>query len=470
VNRREFVRDAGIVAAVAATRPSSVRSEIVPLTATLTIDLDKKLVAMPADFTGLSYETAQLANPSFFAAENKALVDTFRDLSTQGVLRIGGGTSEFTIFTTEEPTGPPPFDAVGPDTSKNVKSNTPITPKALRNLRGFLDATGWRTLYGLNLGQGTTANAAVEAFHAQQILGPRLIAFQLGNEPDAWRTRYRPATYAFPDFFKEWQVMRDAVLVRTPNAKFAGPDISNKVPYFTSFAEEAPRIASDVVMLTAHYYAMGPAGSPGMTLDKLLSPDPKLERDLKSFMDASRAAGLPFRMSEGSSCWNGGQPGVSDTLASALWSANVMLQFAAAGCAGVNMHGGGNGYYTPIAGSIAAGFSRRPEYFGMQLAERFSGSTLLQTTLQCSNDRVRAYAAEKAGSLQLVLINKTEQAISVATTLPKRRGNRQAETWTLSGPAMDRKDGVALTKIPPPQNNRATLEVAPYSATLWLMY
>ena len=61
-------------------------------------------------------------------------------------------------------------------------------------------------------------------------------------------------------------------------------------------------------------------------------------------MDASRAAGLPFRMSEGNSCWNGGQPGVSDTLASALWSADVMLQFAAAGCAGVNMHGGGNGF------------------------------------------------------------------------------------------------------------------------------
>jgi hypothetical protein len=263
--------------------------------------------------------------------------------------------------------------------------------------------------------------------------------------------------------------MRDAVLARTPSAKFAGPDISNKVPYFISFAEEAQKIAPDVVMLTAHYYAMGPAGSPGVTLDKLLSPDPKLERDLKSFMDASRAAALPFRMSEGSSCWNGGQPGVSDTLASALWSADMMLQFAAAGCAGVNMHGGGNGFYTPIAGSLSTGFTRRPEYFGMQLAEKFSGSTLLQTTLQCSDDRVRAYAAEKGRSLQLVVINKTEQTVSIATTLPKSRGNRPAETWRLSGPAMDQKDGVTLTKLPSQQGQGATLEVAPHSATLWLM-
>jgi hypothetical protein len=469
VNRREFVRDAGIVAGITAARPSIARSAIAPLTATLTIDPDKKLAAMPTDFSGLSYETAQLANPSFFAADNKALVDIFRGLSTQGVLRIGGGTSEFTTFTTEEPTTPPPFDAVGPDTSKNVKSNTPITPKALRNLRAFLDAAGWRALYGLNLGQGTTANAAGEAFHAQQILGPRLIAFQLGNEPDAWRTRYRPATYAFPDFFKEWQAMREAVLAQTPKAKFAGPDISNKVPYFTSFAEEAPKITPDIVLLTAHYYAMGPAGSPGVTLDKLLSPDPKLERDLKSFMDASRAAGLPFRMSEGNSCWNGGQPGVSDTLASALWSADMMLQFAAAGCAGVNMHGGGNGFYTPIAGSLAAGFTRRPEYFGMQLAEKFSGSTLLQTTLQCSSERVRIYAAEKSGRLQLVVINKTEQAVSIAASLPKSHSNRPVETWSLSGPAMDQKDGVTLTMLSSPQQHGASLEVAPHSAMLWLM-
>ncbi len=114
MNRREFVRDASVVAAVAAARPSIARSEITPLTATLTIDLNKKLAAMPIDFTGLSYEAAQLANPSFFAAENKALIEMFRGLSSKGVLRIGGGTSEFTTFTTEEPTGPPPFDAVGP--------------------------------------------------------------------------------------------------------------------------------------------------------------------------------------------------------------------------------------------------------------------------------------------------------------------------------------------------------------------
>lgn len=143
------------------------------LTATLTIDEGTKLATVPTDFTGLSYESAQLANPTFFAAENAELIGLFRELGRQGVLRLGGGTSEFTAFMTEEPSGPPPFDSVGPDTSKNVKGDTPITPRSLKNLRAFLDATGWRCLYGLNLGRGPAARAAEEAEHVQKILGLR---------------------------------------------------------------------------------------------------------------------------------------------------------------------------------------------------------------------------------------------------------------------------------------------------------
>src|SRR5208282_1073226 len=153
------------------------------------------------------------------------------------------------------------------------------------------------------------------------------------------------------------------------------------------------------------------------TLDKLLSPDPKLERDLQTAMAAARSAGLPYRMSEGNSCWNGGQPGVSDTLASALWVADMMLDFASLGCAGVNLHGGGSGFYTPIAGSLATGFERRPEYFGMELIKHFTGATLIRSTLDCANDRVRAYAARKPGSVLMCIINKSDQPAAIRTPL-----------------------------------------------------
>lgn len=459
MKRRTFLSHAGWMGAAACFAPRLLQAQT--LLGALAVDESTKLATTPMDFTGLSYESAQLANPAFFSAENKALIALFRELGNQGVLRIGGGTSEFTAFTTEEQTGPPPFDVVGPDTSKNVKGDTPITPTSLRNLRAFLDAADWRCLYGLNLGRGKVERAEEEAFHVQRILGPRLIAFQLGNEPDAWRNRYRPATWTYADYWKEWTAARAAVLARVPQARFAGPDVSNKMAYVTGFAEDVKKNAPEVVMLTSHYYAMGPAGAKGVTLERLLSSDPKLERDLKTAMDAARGAGLPYRMCEGNSCWNGGQEGVSDTLASALWVLDMMLNFAALGCAGVNLHGGGDGFYTPIAGNLTKGFVRRPEYFGMEMAKEFAGAALVRSTLECGNDRVRAYAGVKEGARLLAVINKTAQATAIRIHL-----QRAKEQWLLTGPAIDAKDGISLSKGPGDALHDGVLHVAPYSAVL----
>jgi hypothetical protein len=461
MKRREFLSTASAAAASCLASHLLHAQSGTPISGTLTIDESATLAAIPPDFIGLSYESAQLANPAFFSAENTALIALFRELSDWGVLRLGGGTSEFTAFTADETQAAAPFDAVGPDTSKNVKSDTIITRQSLRNLREFLDATGWRCLYGLNLGRGPVARAVQEASYAQSILGPRLIAFQLGNEPDAWRNRYRPATWSYADYWKEWSAAATAIEVRVPQASFAGPDVSNKLAYVTGFAEDKKHNAHDVVMLTSHYYAMGPAGAPGITLDKLLSPDPKLERDLAIAMAAAHSAGLPYRMSEGNSCWNGGQSGVSDTLASALWVADMMLDFASLGCAGVNLHGGGNGFYTPIAGTLAEGFTRRPEYFGVELIKPFTGATLIRSKLDCANDRVRAYAARKSGSAMVLIINKSDQPALIRTTL--RRAHRQ---WLLIGPAIDAKQGVTLTEGSATALHKGMLQVPAYSAIL----
>jgi hypothetical protein len=466
MKRRDFLSSASAVAASCLAprlfyAQSGAPDAAAPISATLTIDESTTLATIPQDFIGLSYESAQLANPAFFSAQNIALIALFRELSEQGVLRLGGGTSEFTAFTTEEPPAAAPFDAVGPDTSKNVKSDTPITPKSLRNLRAFLDATNWRCLYGLNLGRGLIDRTIEEAFQVQKNLGPRLIAFQLGNEPDAWRNRYRPATWSYADHWKEWATAHSAIVARVPQAKFAGPDVSNKMAYVTGFAEDVKRSAPDVVMLTSHYYAMGPAGAPGITIDKLLSPDPKLERDLQIAMTAAHSASLPYHMSEGNSCWNGGQPGVSDTLASALWVADMMLDFASLGCAGVNLHSGGNGFYTPIAGGLAAGFVRRPEYFGMELIKYFAGATLVGSKLDFANNRVRAYAARNTKSTLVIVINKSDRPAAIRT--PLRHAHKQ---WLLTGPAIDAKLGVTLAESSATALHKGMLHVSAYSAIL----
>jgi len=417
---------------------------------------------IPADYVGLSYEAAQFANPDFFAPSNKALIALFRELSPAGVLRIGGGSSEYTSYSDQDPVGPPPFEVFGPDTSKTVKHGTVTTALALRNLRGFLDATGWNCIWGLNFGQGTKENAAAEAAAVQRILGPRLILLQIGNEPDSFRTRYRPATWTPADFIAEWNVFHDAIAAAAPGVKFAGPDISNKLDYLTAFAAEAPK-HPDVVMLTGHYYAMGPAGNPEATIAQLMEPDPSTTTmhvaRFPVVQEARKTANLPFRLSEGNSCWNGGQPGVSDTLASALWCADVMLRFAQLGWIGVNWHGGGNGHYAPIVGAPSTGFTRRPEFYGIRFAQLLTGSTFLPATLSGASRFVNAYAFERNGARQIAVVNKDLVPSSIVLPTPAKR-----RAMLLTGPARDAKDGTTLREIAIKPDR--TVTVPPHSALL----
>ncbi len=468
--RRHFLALAGPAAAFALTGSGSAE-ETGAITGTLHVDLQTEVAAIPSDYSGLSYESAQLANPAFFSAENRQLVALFRALTPRGVLRLGGGTSEYTTFSEQAPPGPPPFEVFGPDTSKTAKKGTITSALALTNLRAFLDATGWTCLYGLNLGQGTKENAAAEAEAACRILGPRLLALQIGNEPDSF-SRFRPKGWGPENYVREWLEFHDAIMARAPQAKFAGPDISNKLAYLTAFAKMAPE-HRDIVLLTTHYYAMGPAGNPLATMDNLLSPNPRLTtmawQKVLIVRDAMRATQLPCRISEVNSCWNGGLEGVSDTFASALWCADMMLHFGSLGMAGVNLHGGGNGWYSPIVGSPSLGFTRRPEYCGIQFAQRFAGSTLVHTDLQCSSDRVTAYAARLPGaSLEeclIALINKTNSRTEIQLASGLRVAKHSAST-VLIAPSLDATTGVALRSHKLHISSRGALHMDAHSALL----
>jgi hypothetical protein len=465
MNRREFLHRIAASTALAAVPPAA-WGEADAQQASLEIDRQSSQATVPSNFTGLSYESAQLANPDFFSAANAQLIELFGSLGSAGVLRLGGGTSEFTEWSNVDTQEPAPFDSFGADTSKTAKTSFPITPAAIRNLRAFLDASGWQLLYGLKTARSTPDEIAAEAEFVQQTIGPRLVAFQIGNEPDAWRNRYFPASWGFQDYSALWKQFHDAILERVPQARFAGPDVSNHMDWVVQFAGQ---FHADIVLLTGHYYAEGPASSPDATMDRLLAPNPKLVRDLTEVMQASRAANIPYRMSEGNSCWDGGKPGVSDTLGSALWAADMMLQFAQAGCAGVNLHGGGKGYYTPIAGGLRNGFIPRPEFYGMQFAELFSGSTLVKSTLTNATDRLTAYAAEKDGNLQLALINKGAENVTVFVDKSIfRKHSRKQEGWMLTGPSLESTQNVTLENIDLHQHASNRLSVPPHSAMLWI--
>lgn len=402
-------------------------------------------ITMPENFTGLSYESAQLAHPEFFSPQNAGLAAIFTRLNKRGVLRLGGNTSEFTKWSETDVSGETTLPAaVNPDTGQREKSSAVITPHAIRNLRGYLDATGWDCIYGLNLGHGTPEQAAQEAKFVAATLGPKLIALQIGNEPNLYGKHFRPAGYSFADYIAEWKTFAAAVRKAVPGAKFAGPDVAGQSEWIVEFAKQH---SPDTVMLTGHYYAEGPPTDPRMNIDYLLHPTPQLMHDIPLVMQAAREAKLPYRMAEGNSCYWGGKPGVSDAFASALWSGDYLLQVAQAGYSGVNFHGGGNGVYTPIAGDAVTGFTARPVFYGMQLATEFEGATFLETKMKTDGANVTAYAAEQHGSLLIAFFNKDSSSVSLSVG---RHGlvavGTPSRTRLLTAPAIDSKQGVQFTE------------------------
>ena len=177
---------------------------------------------------------------------------------------------------------------------------------------------------------------------------------------------------------------------KLPQVVVAGPDTASNQTWVKHFTEDVPK---EIEFASSHYYPLGPPADSQMTIDRLLHPGAQFDSSCRQALDSAKAAGLPFRMTEGNSCYNAGKPGVSDTFASALWAGDFCLQMASLGCVGVNLHGGANGYYSPIVGSIESGFRARPEYYGLMLAQQFAGHTLKRTTLEAQGENVTAYAA-----------------------------------------------------------------------------
>jgi hypothetical protein len=146
-----------------------------------------------------------------------------------------------------------------------------------------------------------------------------------------------------------------------------------------------------------------------------------------------------------------------------------MLDLAARGGKGINFHGGpgkeialSNGdhtagarteadletarrgaFYSPFAGSRAEGFGARPLFYGMMLAQRFAGATMVACDFDAGGANATAYAARGADGWRIALINKDADAdLEVAVDLG--RSMQGARIWRLQGPALDATAGVTF--------------------------
>src|SRR5271157_5935079 len=322
----------------------------------ITVNAGSPSVTIPADFLGLSFETGSLTSTTGFPAENAQFQGMVSQLGV-GWLRFGGNSVDKTTW------------IGGTRTSATPSDN--LTASDVDRVMALARATGWRVLWGLRLANSNAATDANEADYAVTSASDVLSGLEIGNEPDLFANNgYTPAT--LPAYLAAWGQYAAAIQVKHPNAALTGPAAAGSISTWTSsFATE---YGSEITLLTQHYYPLGPVGvvaagaSNEATIANMLGSaiHGAAQSTGLSVNTIAQKAKVPWRMAETNSCYNGGQAGVSDVFASALWGIDYMFTLAGTSAAGVNFHGGGTGTYTPIAASGST-VSARPLYYALLL-------------------------------------------------------------------------------------------------------
>ena len=99
MNRRRFLY---ALPGLAATLRASGRAGAEPfMNASVAVGYDQPGRAISKNFIGLSYESAVLASAEYLSAGNLSIIDFLRGLGPGGVLRLGGNSSERTVWRLE---------------------------------------------------------------------------------------------------------------------------------------------------------------------------------------------------------------------------------------------------------------------------------------------------------------------------------------------------------------------------------
>ncbi len=394
-------------------------------------------------FPGLSYEKNTLWEP-LFTPSNRDLIGLFQRLG-RGVLRIGGNSVERNTW-----------NAKGAGQTRGQ-----IAPGDVDALAEFVKASGWKCLYGVNLegiarGITTPELAADEVAYVSRQMGASLLGIEIGNECDIYGHPQNAFAghWSLDQFIALWERFRKAILARTPGVPVTGPaSASNYEKWTIPFGETVTK--EQITLLTQHYYR-GNGRLPTSTAEFLITPDPRLVKELAALQEASKEIGRPYRMAECNSYYHGGANGVSDSYASSLWVIDFLFDCARGGASGVNLHGGGNGGgYTPIADEDGRIVEARPEYYGLLLFTMAGQGELYATNLAANGLNVTAYAVKPAaGGLNLVIVNKDlHQSLEITAQLPHRARSADLLHLTQSsngatGPELLAHSGVTMQGSP----------------------
>jgi hypothetical protein len=371
---------------------------------------------IPPSFLGLSHEWGVAEDLSGTASTGKNLQyrQLLRNLlqytAAPMVIRIGGNSTDTTTILS----------------ASDLDS--------LNDLNSDLDGQLIFTL-GINMGADNPTIATTEIKAASAAVpASSLLGLELGNEPDGFVARgLRPAGYNFSDYMTQMIAWKQLVASGSGSRLSAITPALSGTPWIPDFENILPTTNAPPYLVTQHYYIGIYISSQPKPLDFLLADKNATSGPLQlaPYISAVHNSGKKLRIGEMNSLSNGGQPGVSNAFASALWGVDIMFEFAAAGADGVNWHtGNGGGYGLFEFNTISdpsTGLNKyalvqvRPLFYGLQLFEEAttsSGALLSVNLTTQANLKVWALKGED-GHVRIVVINKdATNAGPVKLTIP----------------------------------------------------
>ena len=379
---------------------------------------------LPAGFVGLSLEPFDI-NSSWLDPTDTSIATLFSDLGASR-LRIGG--TESGIFFQSDPAVPKPAWA-----------RIVVTDADFVRLAALTARTGWRVDLGIGLAHFDPANAAQEVAAAARRLGPALASVEIGNEPDLFASKgLRPPGYGETQYETEVSTYRAAIEKTAPGVPIAGPDTARS-PAVTDWLDRyVTHQHARLAFVTQHSYATTHCRGAATSIAELLSN--RIRSRSRSLFDALVAAAKPFgvaaRLDETNSTSCGGQAGVSDRFASALWIIDDLLDAASRGVAGANVHGLLEACvgYTPVCADRATLQLRaQPVFYGLLLLHAVGSGRFLAVSTT-GNPLIDAYAVRRGdGAVAIVVVNRDARA---RTFVIDEAGASSAQLSTLTAPSL----------------------------------
>jgi len=403
---------------------------------------------IPTDFIGLGYEMSSVAPLGLLSPENADYVELIKGLGPAGVLRVGGIVADYTRY-------------IPDGTIVAERQNTVITRASMKQFGAFLRKIGWRAIWSVNFAQRSIADAVEETRAVAAVLGPRLLALEIGNEVDNYKRGEKPfrkPPYDYETYRKEYTEWHAAIVKAVPGIRFAAPDTASSVDWVERMAKDAH---GDVQLLTTHYYRGNQSQG---TAQQLLVPDPRLKDVLERLRAASRQSGIPWRMCETNSFSGGGRPGVSDTFVGALWTLDYILLLASYGCAGVNIETGVNqlgfiSHYSPIQDDGKGKNSAGIPYYGMlAFSTALAGCReVLPIDVDAAGLNLTAYVLGATGKPRsVVVVNRDSSQDTRVSIAGLKMANARA--LRLLAPSSDSETGVTFGGASVDSNGRWTAQ------------